>query len=116
MGTFPNTATQFKPGQSGNPAGKPKGALHITTWIQNLLNDEEFEANILDSKVGVWQFKGAPLEAIIRVAIQRAVGGDKRWADWLAENGYGRKLDVTSGGESLAPLLVKFVGEDKKQD
>jgi hypothetical protein len=26
---------------------------------------------------------------------------------------YGEKLDMTSGGEKLAPILVKFVGEDE---
>lgn len=33
--------TRFKPGQSGNPSGKPKGSLNrVTLAIQSLLDDE----------------------------------------------------------------------------
>jgi len=31
--------TRFKPGQSGNPAGKPKGTISITTEIKNKLKE-----------------------------------------------------------------------------
>lgn len=34
---------RFKPGQSGNPAGKPKGARHATTRIVEALLDGEAE-------------------------------------------------------------------------
>lgn len=29
---------------------------------------------------------------------------------------YGDKVDLTSGGEKIQPLLVKFVGDDDKSD
>ena len=35
---------RFKPGQSGNPAGKPKGARHRTTLAVDALLDGEAEA------------------------------------------------------------------------
>lgn len=98
---FPNKDTQFKPGQSGNPQGVPKGTKHLSTHIQDLLNDEEFETNILDSKVGIRAYKGAPVKAIIEVAIKHALNGDQRWAEWLAKHGYGDKLDITTGGDKL---------------
>lgn len=91
----------FQPGQSGNPAGAKKGTLHLSTHIQNLLNDEEFEANILDSKKGLIEYKGAPVKAIIQVAIKHALNGDQRWAEWLAKHGYGDKLDITTNGKEL---------------
>jgi len=31
---------QFKPGQSGNPAGKPKGTKHLSTMLKAMLNEE----------------------------------------------------------------------------
>lgn len=34
----------FKPGQSGNPKGQAKGTIHLSTHIQNMLNDEDFDA------------------------------------------------------------------------
>lgn len=106
MATFPNPGTQWKPGESGNPAGKPKGTKHISTWIQELLNDEKFEARILDSKIGIKEFKGAPLKAIIEVAITKAINGDKQWADWIANNGWKQQIDVTTNGKDLpSPIL-----------
>ncbi|MBT8360085.1 MAG: hypothetical protein HKP41_14295 [Desulfobacterales bacterium] len=36
--------TKFKPGQSGNPAGKPSGARHKTTMAAQALLDGEGEA------------------------------------------------------------------------
>lgn len=100
---FPNPDTQFKPGESGNPAGKPKGTKHLSTWIQDLLNDEEFEANILDSKVGVIKFKGAPIKAIVMVALRKAAAGDEKAREWLAKYGYGTKqeIDHTTQGEKI---------------
>lgn len=96
----------WKPGQSGNPAGKPKGTKHISTWIQEMMNDEEFEAMVLDSKNGYKDFKGAPLKAIIQVATRKALSGDKQWADWLANNGWKQQLDITSDGEKLDPYII----------
>ena len=40
MGDFPNKDTQFEPGQSGNPAGRPKGVINITTRIKQILEME----------------------------------------------------------------------------
>lgn len=117
---------QFQPGQSGNPAGKPKGAKHISTWIQELLNNEEFEATILDSKNGVKEYSGAPLKAIIGVAITKSLNGDNKWAEWLAKHGYGEKLTLANDVESpininqpvsqdLLQAFIATVKDDTKQ-
>lgn len=37
---FPNPDTQFKPGQSGNPKGLPKGTKHLSTLLKAMLNEE----------------------------------------------------------------------------
>jgi hypothetical protein len=51
------TDTRFKPGQSGNPAGRPKGSRHKTTLaVEALLEGEA--------------------EAIARKAIEKAMEGD----------------------------------------
>ncbi len=50
-------STKFKPGKSGNPAGRPKGSRNRTTLaVQALLDGEA--------------------EALSRVAIEKALGGD----------------------------------------
>lgn len=91
MGQFPNPDTQFKKGQPGGP-GKPKGTKHISTWIQDMLNDEEFEMLIPDKVEGWRKEKGAPIKAIVRTALIKAQSGDQKWADWLAKYGYGQKV------------------------
>lgn len=103
MGQFPNLDTQFQPGQSGNPKGVPKGTKHLNTWIQELLEDDSFEANLLDSKKGLIEFKGAPLKAIILAQRHKAVNGDQKAVDLLFKYGWPAKTetDVTSKGEAI---------------
>lgn len=98
-------ATQFKPGNPGG--GNKKGSKHLTTWIQELLEDEEFEADLLDSKKGLYSFKGAPIKAIVIVARHKAVQGDLKAADLLLKYGWNQKqeVDLTSNGETVAQAL-----------
>lgn len=106
-----------KKGEIRNPNGKPKGTKHIATWIKEILNDEAFEARILDSKIGIKNYKGAPLKAIIEVAIVKSLQGDQRWAEWLAKHGWGTKVDITSGGERIeaSPIIISQI-EARKED
>lgn len=99
MASFPNPDTQFKPGQSGNPAGVPKGTKHLSKWIQDLLNDKEFVSDNLNGQ----KYKGAPIGAIIKVAIKKSLDGDSKWAEWLGKHGYGIKTetDITTKGEAF---------------
>lgn len=99
---FPNTEQIWKPGQSGNPAGKPKGSKHLTTWIQELLEDDEFESEI-EQGSKVVQFKGAPIRAIVMAAQQKALNGDVKAMDLLMKYGWAAKseVDVTTKGESI---------------
>jgi len=121
MGEFPNKETQFKPGQSGNPAGLPKGTKQLSTWIQELMNDEQFEFIILGGKGKGKKinYKGAPVKAIIGVAIHKAIKGDSRWAEWLAKHGYGSRIVI--GAEDPVEAALRKLGlwegeEDAGQD
>jgi hypothetical protein len=55
---------RFRPGRSGNPAGKPPGALNRTTRVRQFLEEGEERANA-------------------RVVIERALGGDAVTARFL---------------------------------
>lgn len=109
-------ATQFKPGQSGNPEGPKPGYKHLSTHIQDLLNDEGFETWLPDVREGFKEYKGAPIKAIVRTAMIKAMTGDMKSADWLAKYGYGTKVevDVTSQGESINPYARLTTEELRK--
>jgi hypothetical protein len=92
-------ATQFKPGQSGNPAGTKPGTVHISTHIQRLMEDEDFEANILDPKIGIREYKGAPVRAVLQVALTKAINGDLKATDLLMKYGWSQKIETEHSGE-----------------
>lgn len=103
----------FKKGKDPRRGTKPKGAIHLSTRIQNMLNDDDFtiEEVVDDERI---QFKGNPAEAIIKTAIIKAKNGDKQWADWLANNGYGSKLIIESADpaeEALKKLGLLDAGK-----
>lgn len=106
----PPEETRWKPGQSGNPKGLPKGTLHLSTHIQNLLNDPEFEFIILGGKDKgkTISYKGAPVKAIIGVAIHKAMKGDVKWGEWLAKHGYGIKMQVN--GDDPVEVALRELG------
>lgn len=99
--TDPNVGadTQFQPGQSGNLAGKPKGAKHLSTHIQDMLNDEAFEVYLQHPTKGYEPFKGAPIKAIVKTALTKAAAGDDKAREWLAKYGYGQKFELEHSGE-----------------
>ena len=74
-----------------------KGSKHISTHIQEMLNDPDFELKMKDGTI----LTGRPMAAIIKTAIAKAVSGDMRAFDMLGKYGYGSKLDITTDGESL---------------
>ncbi len=81
----------YKKGQSGNPNGRPKGSISMKTYIKNKLatmTDEEREIFLegIDKKV-LWEMGEGKAEA---------------------------RTDVTSGGEKIAPILIKFIDEDSR--
>lgn len=104
--TNPPEETRWKPGQSGNPAGKKPGTKHLSTHIQEMMNDPEFELLLSHPLRGVETVKGRPVLAIVKTAMLKAAAGDKQWADWLANNGWKQQLDITTNGKDLpTPIL-----------
>lgn len=122
MGTFPNKETQFSStNQPTTPGGAfKKGSKHLSTHIQELMNDEEFETMISDPHEGWKTYKGAPVKAIIKTMSIKAMQGDVKAFDALAKYGYGQKFELEHSGEittgannpELAEKFTKFLKGD----
>jgi hypothetical protein len=95
----------WQSGQSGNPAGKPKGTKHLATWIQELMEDEDYIRKIASGRT----IKEAPIKAIVSTLMLKALEGDLRAFDLLAKYGYGIKHDVTTKDQAFPfPILSGF--------
>ncbi|SRR6266508_2963276 len=73
----PPTSSQFQPGQSGNPQGRPKGVRNASSMARDAL-----ERTINVKVKGVWR-KMTVRKAAYRRLGERAVGGDAKALDYL---------------------------------
>lgn len=96
MGDFPNKATQFKPGQSGNPKGLPKGFIPTRTMMREMMEGEIdwSEIPIRGSEQMEQKYGKRVMKAVIAVALAKALEGDASARRWLTETLYGKSLDV----------------------
>ncbi len=80
---FPNLSTQFRPGQTGNPLGRPRGES-LTAELRRLL---EAEARIKDRPAG----HGVTNRSVLAEKLFAfAAGGDSRMMRLLLERADGR--------------------------
>lgn len=83
-------ATEFKPGQSGNPNGRPKKPPELVKLLADVLGEE---------KDGL-----TAAEAILKALRMKAVKGDIRAAEVLLDRAYGKakqSVDHTTKGEKI---------------
>lgn len=93
---------KFKPGQSGNPKGRPKGSGIMTRAVKEVLG-EEIEAKLLiDGKRRMVRITNA--EAIVRAQVMKGRKGSTAAAEWLANRSDGKALSrIKLEGEQLLP-------------
>lgn len=91
--------------------GAPKGTKHLSTHIQEMLNDEAFEIKLKDGTL----LKERPIKAIIKTAVAKSISGDNRWAEWLAKHGYGEKLHIEIE-DSRKAILEKYMGDENVRE
>lgn len=70
----PPQRTRFKPGQSGNPRGRPSGAKSLRTWVDEAL---EAPVTVVENGRRVETIKG---QAIINRLVDRAMESDHKAA------------------------------------
>ena len=95
---MPKEDTQFKPGQSGNPAGRPKGSLSLVTKLKQKL-EAALEDGTLADQI---------LDAYIRDAL------DKR--DGVAIRDMMDRTDgkPTNRHEIESDVVIRFDPEDEE--
>jgi hypothetical protein len=76
--TRPPKQTQFKPGHSGNPKGRPKHARSFMTELLDELNEE------IPVSEGNRTITVSKQKAIVKILVGAALGGDVRTAVLLA--------------------------------
>lgn len=94
----------FKKGKDPRRGVKPKGAIHLSTRIKNMLDDPNFELKLKDGSI----LKGQPIEAIMKVAIAKAASGDIRFLEWLAKYGYGSSVNLNVTENPIQAIIDKF--------
>jgi hypothetical protein len=99
---FPNDDTKFKPGQSGNPNGRPKKLPKLDELLADVLGED---------KDGIEAAK-----AILMALRAKATKGDVRAAEVLLDRAYGKSKQTVdlnhSGGVNL--IFEKAVNEDSQ--
>lgn len=75
----PPEAHRFKPGQSGNPNGRPKGTRNLKTDLM-----EELSERIL-VREGEREIRVSKQRALIKSQVNRGIKGDNRAADKIFE-------------------------------
>jgi hypothetical protein len=103
--SFPNKETQFKKGQSGNPNGRPKGAISLAARIRDILARNEGLPVRIEKTIKNALGEGkTPIDAVVIVALLQALQGDKQWAESLSNNGCGKPVETLrhEGGDPTA--------------
>jgi hypothetical protein len=68
----PPKASQFKPGQSGNPKGRPKGARGLNTIVIEKMTEK------LPVRTARGRKKMAKVEVMVQQSVEAALGGNER--------------------------------------
>lgn len=90
--------TPWKPGQSGNPKGKPKGARNRSTIYREHLEKKGIHGNLVDD--------------IVMAAIDKALTGDINALKELMDGGFGKIPDKLLHAETDEDKLERDVTEE----
>jgi len=104
--------TKFKPGVSGNPAGRPKGSRNWTTEMDEIVEELAIKNNI--------SFQEAKKEILKRVYMEARQGNFNFYKEW-AERYYGKVPDkIEHSGEietktTIPERAMKIIEADLKK-
>lgn len=101
----------FKKGFSGNPAGKPKGAISLIAILRNKLEEQ-----VDDNKGGKIKLAQVLINVLIGEAIKSK---DIRAIREVLDRCEGKPfqaMDITSGGENALPILYNIYRVDSDEE
>lgn len=86
--------------------GKPKGTRHLSTIIREIMEDIDWSKTTLKNKEQLQaQYGKRGWDAMVYVAYTKAMTGDSQAMKFLAENGFGKNIDITTGGEPIKVIV-----------
>jgi len=95
---------QFKPGESGNPGGRPKGSVNVSA----ILKRKFAEAKGKDGKTMA--------EMLVDVALAKALRGDFKVIDALFNRHEGKAVDKKESVESTEGMIYQFTTDETIED
>lgn len=115
----------FKPGESGNPAGRPKGSLNFNTRVDIAINvmaqqfadgyNKRYAKSIANGRRKEMTAEDVDIEGdIFRQFLNKARSGDQKAIDSFMDRRYGKaKVPIELSGDPSNP--IKHEVEIKKQ-
>ena len=101
----PPAHAQFKPGQSGNPRGRPPGRFNLKTAVERILSEK------IEVQKGGQRCTMTNLEALLDTHVARAIDGDHRSAGivlslvTLTGAGFGDQDDADGGAAAYKSFV-----------
>jgi Family of unknown function (DUF5681) len=111
----PPVASQFKPGQSGNPKGRKKGVRNFKTDVRLELDE------LITVREGGREMKITKQRAFVKALVAAAIKGDMRATNALVSfclKTFGDEEDrqtATSDDAEDVELLKEFIGREAKR-
>lgn len=115
--TIPPEEHRFKPGESGNPAGKPKGTLNRKTIFTRLLQAAA-ATKIAENQAAFLGDEARPLTIADQIAcamIMKAVHGDKEAAQWVYDNAMDKQADKVETTDTTLQSILDSVRKAPKE-
>ncbi|MBN9597946.1 MAG: hypothetical protein J0G36_21665 [Afipia sp.] len=93
----PPTKTRFKPGQSGNPRGRPKSSVNLKTDLRSELSER------IHIREGERSLKVSKQRAMLKALVAKALKGDARAANVVLTL-VGRLFEPEAAAEEVPAL------------